>query len=201
MHFLVYIICSKIKLEPSSKVTKCKLEGPNCVLPTELAGMPEPPNRQPDSGQKAKKTKELTDSMRKWIVVTTMQQCKDGVPPHGVFQKISQMVGVHQLTVMRPRKNLGTNVSQALSTLAIKFSHNGNRGRQHTYIPGRSMIEHVQSIPVSQRRTIQDLSGILDVSLGTTHCLVKEGDVLCKHSLMMRPTLSARHRWKRKYYF
>jgi len=174
-----------------SKVTKCELEGPNSVLPAELARMPEMPSHQPDSGQKAKKTKELMDCTRKLIVVTIVQQCKDGVPPCGVFQKMAQTASVHWSTIMRLWKNFGTsNVNQALSMPTVKFSHHGNRGRQCIYIPGRGMIKCIRSIPVSQRRTLQDLSGILDVSLGTTHHLVKDGDIFCKHSSTLRPTLT-----------
>jgi len=173
-----------------SKVTKCELEGPNRILPAEPTGMPQMPNRQPDSGQKGKKTKELTDCMRKLIVVTIAQQCKDGVPPRGVFQKISQMVSVHHSTVMRLWKKFGTNVNQALSIPAVNFSHRGNRGRRRVYFPGRGMIEVVRSIPVSQRRTMRDLSQLLDVSLGTTHHLVNDGDVIRKHSSTLRPMLT-----------
>jgi len=100
------------------------------------------------------------------------------------------MVGVHRSTVMRLWKNFGTDVNQALSMPAVNFSHRGNRGRRRIYIPGRGMIECVRSIPVSQRRTLRDLSGILDVSLGTTHRLVQDGDTIRKHSSTLRPMLT-----------
>jgi len=83
------------------KVTKCHFEGPIHILPTEAAGMMQMPNCQPDTGQRAMKGKELSNSTQKAIVVAIAEQCENGVPRHGVFQKIARMGGVHRSTVSR----------------------------------------------------------------------------------------------------
>jgi len=64
-----------------SKVTIFRRDGPNCILPAETAGMPETPKQMPDSVKKGKKTKELTNSARKSVVLAIARQCKEGSPP------------------------------------------------------------------------------------------------------------------------
>jgi len=151
--------------------------------------MPEMPNHQSESAQKAKKTKELTDSMRKLIVVTIAQQSEDGAPPRGIFSEIAQMVGVHWSTVMRLWNDYGLDASQAISIPAINFLQRGDRGRKCVFFPGKSLVEHIRSIPVSQCRTVEDLAVSLEISNDMMHHLVKEGGV-CKHSSTLKPSLT-----------
>jgi len=48
---------------------------------------------------------------------------KDGVLPRGIFKKISETLGVHQMTVNRIWKKYGLYASQALSMPDACFSH------------------------------------------------------------------------------
>ena len=83
------------------EVTKCHFEGPIRILPAEAAGLTRTPNRLPDTGQKAKKSRELSNSTRKAIVVAIAEQCKNGKPHHGDFQKVARTVGVQRATVIK----------------------------------------------------------------------------------------------------
>ena len=136
------------------EVTKCHFEGPIRVLLAEATGLTRMPNCLPDTGQKAKKSRELSNSTRKAIVVAIAEQCENGKPRHGVFQKVARTVGVHRATVTRLWKKYGNmTASQAISMPAAKFSSRGERGRPRVYST-EDLVEHVKSIPVSQRRTV-----------------------------------------------
>jgi len=105
------------------EVTKCHFEGPIRILPAEAAGMMQTPNRLPDTGQKAKKSRELSNSTWKAIMVPIAEQCENGKPHHGVFKKVARMVGVHRATLTRLWKKYGNmTASQAISMPAAKFS-------------------------------------------------------------------------------
>jgi len=119
----MYILnARKLSFGLLSKVTIFRRDGPDCILPAETAGMPKMPKQMPDPVKKGKKTKELTNCARKSVIVATAEQCEDGVPRHGVFQKISQTVSVHRSTIMQMWKNYGMDASQAINIPAIKFS-------------------------------------------------------------------------------
>jgi len=49
--------------------------------------MPEMPQRQANPVEKAKKTKELSNSTQKAIVLAILSQSTDGVPHRGVYKK------------------------------------------------------------------------------------------------------------------
>ena len=69
---------------------------------------------------KGKKAKELSNSDRKAIVIAIAAHCKDGLPPRGIFEKISLTVGVHQTTINTIWKTHGLYADQALS-LPVDF--------------------------------------------------------------------------------
>jgi len=89
--------------------------------------------------------------MQKAIVFSSAGQCENGVPRHGVFQKIARTVGVHRSTITRLWKTYGNmTASQAISMPAATFSSHGERGRSRVYFTGKDLADHVKSIPVSQ---------------------------------------------------
>jgi len=94
--------------------------------------------------------------MRKAIVVAIAEQCENGKPCHGVFQKLATAVCVHRSTITRLwKKYCNMTASQAISMLAAKFSSHGERGRSRVYFTGKDLAEHVKSIPVSLHRTLE----------------------------------------------
>jgi len=148
----------KLSVGLLSKVTIFRRDSPNCILPADTAGMPEMPRHLPESIKKGKKTKELTNCTRKLVIVASV---KMGFPAIGVFQKISQMVGVHRSTIMQMWKNYRMDASQAINIPAVKFSCWGERGMPHVFFPGKSLMDHIKSIPVSQHRTATNLAATL----------------------------------------
>jgi len=77
--------------------------------------MPETPQRQADPVEKAKKTRELSNSARKAVVLAILPFTKDGVPERGVFKKISEKFAIHRSTVMQLWKAYGPYADQALN--------------------------------------------------------------------------------------
>jgi len=64
-----------------------QISGPFHKSPAETAEMPETPQCQANPAEKAKKTKELSNSAQKMIVLAILSQSTDGVPHRGVYQK------------------------------------------------------------------------------------------------------------------
>jgi len=62
--------------------------------------MPEMLQHQANPVEKAKKTKELSNSTQKSLVLAILPQSKDGVPYRGSYKKISEMMGIHKSTIM-----------------------------------------------------------------------------------------------------
>ena len=77
----------KFSLVCHLKVTKCKICGPFIKTPTEMAELPQMPPCQAGLEEKAKKSKELTNSAQKAMVLAIIPHVKDGVPERGILKK------------------------------------------------------------------------------------------------------------------
>lgn len=147
------------------------------------------PERQSNNEQEVQTRNELSNSARKSIVLTLVPLFENGTFGRGVLTEVGQTFGVHRSTVKRIWDQNAHLADDAVNISAANFSKRANRGRTRVYNVSNDLVEEIRQIPVSERRTLRDLSGALQIPLASVHKLVSEG-ALRRHTSAVKPTLT-----------